>query len=494
MREWSPTTEERDLIPLSITLFNLFSPNEIAPTNRLFRPEHTSRLLVKVRLDIYRYEETTNEAGASVRKEVSLFSAQLDQPSVHPSWYDLEDKLSRLNQESLEQPPKIRIVIPSEGKDTVLIDDMTLHPHYLRRLPEHHDDQQISWGQPQPPPKALPINSVLIQYSDGSTRVHPNLYHLLLQRNIIEEANANAYVNVNANATDSSLLEDEDETHRRVLRFHDEAFTTLDKLDNNSFRLTPSSLLETDDETLAIPIASLTEDNETENDNTVSLPTELDRDVRTLRSENDAMTVLIEQEQALLEYETKLLTEDKDELRVLVGDIQNFEKETQDIQQHTSRVLGEQRLFDTAIEGQRIKLLKQLRAIYPIQCVPEQHYVIRGIELPPDLHVGLVTEDEISAALGYICHSLVMMSKYLSIPLRYRIVCNSSRSAIQEDGTTILPLFQSRVVERYFLDRGMFLLDRNVESIAKSCNVKCGGTAHILAKMKRIYDKIVDGR
>ena len=86
------------------------------------------------------------------------------------------------------------------------------------------------------------------------------------------------------------------------------------------------------------------------------------------------------------------------------------------------------------------------------------------------------------------------MSKYLSIPLRYRIVCNSSRSAIQEDGTTILPLFQSRVVERYFLDRGMFLLDRNVESIAKSCNVKCGGTAHILAKMKRIYDKIVDGR
>ena len=105
MREWSPTTEERDLIPLSITLFNLFSPNEIAPTNRLFRPEHTSRLLVKVRLDIYRYEETTNEAGASVRKEVSLFSAQLDQPSVHPSWYDLE---AGLVEQRTEKPLSLR--------------------------------------------------------------------------------------------------------------------------------------------------------------------------------------------------------------------------------------------------------------------------------------------------------------------------------------------------------------------------------------------------
>lgn len=489
----STTTDSRDLIPVSITLFNLFPPNEIAPTTRLFRPEHTSRLLVNVRLDIYRYEKVTNDAGACVRKEITLFSAQLDQPSVHPSWYDLEDRLPWLNLESLEQPPKIRIVITSEQKDTVLIDDMTLHPNYLRQLPEHHDDQQISWGQPRPPPKALPINAVLIQYSDSSTRVHPSLYHLLLQRNIIEETNANLNSNANSNplahATDLTLL-----AHRRVLHFQDKAVTNLDKRAKNPSRLTPSSLLETDDETLAIPITSLMDDNETDNDNTVSLPTELEHNLRALRNQNDAMIELIKQEQALLEYETKLLTEEMVEIRVLVGDIQTVEKETQDIQQYTSSVLGEQCLFDTAIEGQQIKLLKQLRAIYPIQCLPEQHYFIRGIELPSDLHVGLVTEDEISAALGYICHSLVMLSKYLSIPLRYRIVCNSSRSAIQEDGATILPLFQSRVVERHFLDRGMVLLDRNVETLAKSRNVKCGATAHILAKMKRLYDKVVDGR
>ena len=488
----SPKSEETVLIPIAITVFNLFPPNEIATTTptRLFRPEYTSRLLVQVRLDIYRVEEAKDTDGSIVRKEFILFSAQLDQPSIHPSWYHLEDRLNLafLDTDS-EWPVKFRIVILSEEKETILIDDFPLSPNQLRTLPEHNDDDhQASWGQPRPPPKALPINAVLIQYSDGSTRVHPSLYHLLLQRNIIEQIEP----------ADLSLSsEKEGANEQQAMRFEDKAFATLDKVESirqpPQQQPEPSMHLENDDEASLslIPDSSVTAECSLP---MPVLPSELDCDVEDLLREKEALTALLQEEQEMLEYDRKLLSEDKDEILVILGQIKSIEKETADIRQYTSKILEEQEHLDLVTEAQRVKLLKDLRAIYPIQCKPDQHYFIRGVELPPDLHVGLVTEDEISAALGYICHSLVMMSKYLSIPLRYRIVCNSSRSAVQEDGSTILPLFQSRLVERDFLDRGMNLLHRNVETLAKSRNVQFGDNVHILAKMKRIYDKIVGGR
>jgi len=470
--------EETALIPVAITVFNLFPPNENAATSRLFRPEHTARLLVQTRLDIYRQETFTDRQGVTTMKDIVFFSAKLDQPSVHPSWYHLED---RIKPEQWDLAPKIRVVILGGDKETILIDDMSLLLSNLRQLPEDNDDQLVSWGQPHHPPKALPINSVVIQYSDGSTRVHPSLYQLLLQRNIIEEVSA----------VDLPLLEEEDEESGRALRFEDKMFTELDKV-VCQIHPAQSSLLETVNEALVSPITNLINEYEVENEQSIS--SILECEVRELQSEKIALEAIIEDEQRLLEFDTNLFNQNKDGIREIFEQIQSIEKETQDIRVYAAKVLDEQKDLDLVVEGQRIKLLKELRAIYPIQCKPEHHYFIRGIELPSELHVGLVTEDEISAALGYICHSLVMMSKYLSIPLRYRIVCNSSRSAVQEDGATILPLFQSRLVERDLLDRGMALLDRNVEMIAKSREIRCGETSHILAKMKRIYDKIVDGR
>jgi hypothetical protein len=149
--------------------------------------------------------------------------------------------------------------------------------------------------------------------------------------------------------------------------------------------------------------------------------------------------------------------------------------------------------MEFCLEAQRIKLLKELQTIYPIQSHAESFF-IRGQEIPSALHAGNVSEEEISAALGFLCHTLVMMSKYLGISLGYRIVCNSSRSAVQQDAVTILPLFQARVVEKDDLDRAMTLLHRNVACLLKTRDISYSETSHILSKVKRIYDKIVDGR
>jgi hypothetical protein len=145
------------------------------------------------------------------------------------------------------------------------------------------------------------------------------------------------------------------------------------------------------------------------------------------------------------------------------------------------------------LEAQRIKLLKELQTIYPIRSHAEQTFFIRGQEIPSTLHAGNVSEEEVSAALGFLCHTLVMMSKYLGISLPYRILCNS-RSAVQQDPVTVLPLFQARAVEKEDLDRAMTLLHRNVACILKSRDISYSEDLHILSKVQRIYDNVVDGR
>mmetsp|Transcript_26943 Transcript_26943/g.40907 ORF Transcript_26943/g.40907 Transcript_26943/m.40907 type:complete len:91 (-) Transcript_26943:1521-1793(-) len=84
-----------------------------------------------------------------------------------------------------------------------------------------------------------------------------------------------------------------------------------------------------------------------------------------------------------------------------------------------------------------------------------------------------------------------MMSKYLSIPLRHRIVCNSSRSAIQEEGSSILPLFVARNGERQQLERGIVLLHRNVDCISKTRGIKCSKSSHLLGKTLHIYQEVL---
>mmetsp|Transcript_39605 Transcript_39605/g.55812 ORF Transcript_39605/g.55812 Transcript_39605/m.55812 type:complete len:173 (-) Transcript_39605:2119-2637(-) len=146
--------------------------------------------------------------------------------------------------------------------------------------------------------------------------------------------------------------------------------------------------------------------------------------------------------------------------------------------------------LESSIELQKIFLMHELETIYPITSSGENRYQILSVELPRNFQNIDSNEDEVSAALGFICHSVVMMSKYLSVPLRYRIVCNSSRSAIQEDGTKIMPLFQSRVVERDQLNRGVQLLTRNIDCILESRRIPIKEGAHMLAKLKDIYDGV----
>jgi hypothetical protein len=101
---------------------------------------------------------------------------------------------------------------------------------------------------------------------------------------------------------------------------------------------------------------------------------------------------------------------------------------------------------------------------------------------------SLVSSDEfISSGLGYVCHFVAMSSKYLSIPVRYRLLCNSSRSAIQNDGFDVYPLFKERVVEKEQFDLAHVFLQRNIDLLLGTRKHNLTNTTkvpvHMLAKL-----------
>ena len=143
-------------------------------------------------------------------------------------------------------------------------------------------------------------------------------------------------------------------------------------------------------------------------------------------------------------------------------------------------------------------MLRELFRIYPIQILPDSVYTIRGIHLPNDMHslTATASDEIISAGLGFVCHVVSLCSKYLAVPLRFRIICNSSRSAVRDDDFDVFPLFKERVVEKEQFDRAIILLHRNVDQLLQHMN--CiprkieAKPNHILAKLYTLFHHIIE--
>lgn len=151
------------------------------------------------------------------------------------------------------------------------------------------------------------------------------------------------------------------------------------------------------------------------------------------------------------------------------------------------------------MDARRKKILKELLCIYPIQLLPDSVYTIRGIHLPHDMHSLTTTASDeiISAGLGFVCHVVSLCSKYLSIPLRYRVICNSSRSAVRDDDFDVYPLFKERVVEKEQFDRAVVLLHRNIELLLQMSGILNRSmlklrSNHILAKLYLLFHDILE--
>ncbi|GMF14010.1 unnamed protein product [Phytophthora lilii] len=148
------------------------------------------------------------------------------------------------------------------------------------------------------------------------------------------------------------------------------------------------------------------------------------------------------------------------------------------------------------IRSRQAMLVKQLGTVYPIEYVGAGEYSIRGIRIAnSDLTGGGRADEEmISTALGYIAHLVFMLSKYLQVNLRYRVVPYSSRSFLKDeinDPQGEYPLYK-KGVEKERHEKAIRFLRKDVEQVRNSalgcCSLDPTQEAPILARLKALTD------
>lgn len=101
--------------------------------------------------------------------------------------------------------------------------------------------------------------------------------------------------------------------------------------------------------------------------------------------------------------------------------------------------------------------------------IKESCFTIRKIQLPPYSKLTNEDEEDVSTALGFVAHLVCLLSKYLEIPLRYRIVYAASRSGLCDDvlRSTLFPLYLGNPDEKARKARrcGCILLNKNIEHL-----------------------------
>ena len=231
--------------------------------------------------------------------------------------------------------------------------------------------------------------------------------------------------------------------------------------------------------------------------------------IEQLQKERQAWQQRIAVQQHTVQQLQQVWQEEVEAVGGAVAQLRIYKEQTQQMRTATQREAETCHRLALHLEAQRIRLVKELRRIYPISTSSTASSssstttatpTIRGLALPSAQreHLFALPEEELSAALGFASHAVLLLSRYLSVPLRYRLYCNSSRSAVQDDRGTVYPLFQARPVEREQVEYAVLLLERNVECIGRQArgivweNEK-GVPLTLLHKINLIYHRVIEG-
>lgn len=448
------------------------------------------------------WEHLDERINVSTQPNASTLSSSFSSKPIQRPWWE-QDALYKSMRMQLFVVPKNEVDNkqgePAHESPSCFM-DVPLHPSLLHRIDDGRSNDSPTTDDFEAPNNNLPSdlllppNALLVHFSDGSVRCPLSLFQILWESEQLEEA---------------PPVED-------FSRFEDDVFRTLDGVDHTPQRRqrTASSLLDQDYEELqrtqeegslmpymspASPSLVVGTTHGNGNQEAPSIPEggsnpgtsqpvqakpapappplaipffehqEIEARKADLMAERDLLRRLIEAEEAALEEDCQNLKEERTALADLVEECHTLESEMGLV--HTELHHQEQKLAEEEFcsEAMSIKLVRELPTVYPITLSSNGGYMIRGLRLPVDIYTTTVPEEEVSAALGYCAHLVFMIAKYLNIPLRHRILCNSSRSAIQQDGVGVFPLFLGRLnvkaLEREQVDKGLRLLGVSVNCI-----------------------------
>lgn len=168
------------------------------------------------------------------------------------------------------------------------------------------------------------------------------------------------------------------------------------------------------------------------------------------------------------------------------------------MEREVSLVRDEVAMLRTLTSAKQLALVAETRALYHIAEVEKgRRYSIRGLELPDrDLHT--FPEEQISTALGYACHLVSLLAKYLQVPLRYFPQPLASRSSMRDEvlnHAMEYPLYFKGVDQNAF-ETGVLMLRRDVRQLLNAQGVSAMGPGnvenHMLANLLKLFTMLLD--
>jgi hypothetical protein len=418
-----------------------------------------------------------------------------------------------------------------------------------RPLPQH--DQQIKRIS------ALPPNSLFVECSDGQTYVSYTLYDVLIKKEIITcetKSTIPSYNNGDNKGNPAEIFSESafqaldavsmkhsntnsssDVNHVKRENHHNDS--TVNRKDNSE-TVSGQELLQlpNDNEDL-IQFEEHSRIGSTQN-----LAQDRQRQQQTRNSELKRQIQSLERilELTLLEVEQLDNVLLKSSPEKVDGEAFSVEMQEQ-LEDMLNKEIFALQVAEITLEARQVMLLRQLREIYPIEKISNTLYTIRGLALSlKQQHQQQQMEDTFlvqSCALGYVTHLVTMCSKYLNIPLRYRLLCNSSRSAVVvasvdqplhqppstatinnvllltdntnsnstmicdgvtiSNNTNVYPLFQEKHYppqSRDRFDKGIVFLERNIECLLDQRCIVYDPKSHMLAKLDHLFEQTICGR
>jgi Vacuolar sorting 38 and autophagy-related subunit 14 len=521
---FSPSTHSRSYqqklrlpVPVAIEIRNVFPNPQTVPYKKWYRQEYCTNLLHNVHIEIVVNDHPFDEACPAATDRI-VYRSTRGTPTLCPTWSHLQDQIpfADLSIEAYESLKVRFFTVPPEAEDPSISSkeerplyflELHLHPSRLCRVASINMD-------------LLPLNCVLVRFSDHTLRVHPNQFPILDSTKLIKP-NADSNYNKTLSPTGSHS---QAALNANGSFFEDDVFNALDPPSLPSrtdivqdammvFRDIPkSALLFPDTENGVESVehdgtgsprpstaVSILENGCVEvvsDDDDIfgrhHVPDSSDHDA--LSQQTIEMLVhQIDRESAALQEEREQLGRSNLRLKSLRDGIHTVEVQNAQIE---VAIQGEKLNAGKAqfiLEAQQIRLMRELLFIYPINVHGDKHYFIRGLEIPSDCYAGTVPEEVASAAFGFLCHLTSLTSKYLGLHIRYKLHCQSSRSAIQDENGNTYPLFPGRHLDREQFEYGVQLLHRNIDCICKGRNISVPSNMHILGKVLRVYENINEG-
>ncbi|KAH7962969.1 hypothetical protein HPB52_019000 [Rhipicephalus sanguineus] len=141
------------------------------------------------------------------------------------------------------------------------------------------------------------------------------------------------------------------------------------------------------------------------------------------------------------------------------------------------------------------ELITELAFIYPVVSFPEEKgYTICLVHLPNSEDFSDRDDQMISVALGYVAHTLLMMSHFLDMPLRYPLIHCGSMSSVRDnliehftDKEREFPLYM-KGKDRMTFNYGVYLLNRNIAQLRCYCNIVTKDLRTTLHNLHGLYE------